>query len=112
VEGVGAVGLSAPCCMGGLRLSLELIRRTVISDEALYYYFLLSYPIMVESVLAGIGVCGRCWCCRPFRPLLCGGISGRAVISDEALHYYFLLSYLIMLAFELVGLVGALLINI
>ena len=95
-----------------LRFSLEHNRRAVISDEALYYYFLLSYPIMVESVLAGIGVCGRCWCCRPFRPLLCGGISGRAVISDEALHYYFLLSYLIMLAFELVGLVGALLINI
>ena len=44
----------SPCCVGGLRLSLELIRRAVISDEALYYYFLLSYLIMVESVLAGI----------------------------------------------------------
>ncbi len=54
VEGVGAVGLSAHCCMGGLRLSLEHIRRAVISDEALYYYFLLSYAIVVGSVLAGI----------------------------------------------------------
>ncbi len=39
---------------GGLRLSLEHIRRAVILDEALYYYFLLSYPIVVESVLGGI----------------------------------------------------------
>ena len=38
VEGVGAVGLSAHCCMyGGVQLSLEQRRRAVIFADTLYY---------------------------------------------------------------------------
>ena len=75
VEGLGAVGLSAHTAIyGGVQLSLEQQHRAVISGETMYNWFLLSYPITVESVLAGVCACGRSWCCRPFRPLLYGGV--------------------------------------
>ena len=98
-----------PSAVWGVLISLEQPRRAVIWAEALFNYFLLSYPIMMESILAGICACGRCWCCRPFCPLLYGGVlisleqRRRAVFWAEALFNYFLLSYPIMMESILVG---------
>ncbi len=41
-----------PTAVCGVILSLEQRRRAVIWAEAIYNYFLLSYPIMTEFILA------------------------------------------------------------
>ena len=93
------VGLSARCSMGEVNYTG---RRGVILGETLYYSFLLSYLIMVVSALGAYCTCGRCWWCRPFRPLLYGDIhlsleQGRRDVSYGVdLYNCFLLSYLIM----------------
>ena len=50
-----------PTAVWGVLISLEQRRRAIIWAEALYNYSLLSYPIMTESILAGICACGMCW---------------------------------------------------